>query len=228
MRVLQQEETCMVNPELSRDWQARQHERILRGDPVAFAEFCEWALPQLVSFLRAQFPGSESHMHEMIAIDCLLNYRARLQQYNPERLALLAYLRMAARRDMLNEIDKQGRREKRLLSLDDPVIQSRILSTQQLLLDEEPLSEQMQLDDWLRQHTGLSSQEIFETLDAEFDPVDQAVLLLMLEGARETERYAQIMGISHLDELSQRREVKRTKDRLIKRLQRFGQQIDNS
>jgi RNA polymerase sigma-70 factor (ECF subfamily) len=218
----------MVDPELSREWQKRQHERILRGDPVAFSELCEWVLPQLVSFLRAQFPHCEVHLHEMIAIDCLLSYRERPRQFDPGRLALLAYLRMAARRDMLNEIDKNRRREKHLLSLDDPVTQSRILSTNHLIHDEEPLSEQMQLDDWLRQHTELTSQEILESLDAEFDPVDQAVLLLMFEGVRETARYAETMGIRHQDELSQRREVKRAKDRLVKRLQRFGQQIDNS
>jgi hypothetical protein len=65
-------------------------------------------------------------------------------------------------------------------------------------------------------------------LDAELDPIDKDILLLMMEGVRETHRYAQVMGIVHQDEMEQRREVKRAKDRLIKQLQRFGQNIGKS
>ena len=57
------------------------------------------------------------------------------------------------------------------------------------------------------------------------DPNDKGILLLMLEGVRETHRYAQVMGIANQDETVQRREVKRAKDRLIKQLQRFGQRV---
>jgi hypothetical protein len=50
----------------------------------------------------------------------------------------------------------------------------------------------------------------------------------MLEGVRETRQFAQVMGISHLDEESQRVAVKKAKDRLGKQLQRFGRRIGKS
>jgi hypothetical protein len=83
----------------------------------------------------------------------------------------------------------------------------------------------MRLDEWLLEHTDMSLSEILKTLDAELDEQEKKVLMLMLEGVRESSRYAQILGVSQLDKASQRREVKRAKDRLMKKLQRFGQRI---
>jgi hypothetical protein len=49
---------------------------------------------------------------------------------------------------------------------------------------------------------------------------DEHVLTLMQQGVRETEKFAQALGILHLPPESQRRAVKRAKDRLKKRLKR--------
>ena len=53
------------------------------------------------------------------------------------------------------------------------------------------------------------------------------VLFLMLEGERDTASFAEVMGISDLDTAVQRREVKKIKDRIIKRLQRLGKSLSN-
>ena len=50
-------------------------------------------------------------------------------------------------------------------------------------------------------------------------------MTLMLDGVRETESYAQALGIDHLDKPTQQKAVKRGKDRLMKKLRRFGQRI---
>lgn len=211
----------MTPSEPSRSWQDQQYQRILHGDPIAFARLCELALPHLVAFLRAQFPQLEPHQHEMTAIDCLLDYHARPEQYDPDRLSLFAYLRMAARHDMLNAIDRENRYERRLLSLDEPA--TRIELTEQ----DSVSSPEFELEQWLQQHTDYSRQEILRALDAELDSVDRQLLLLMLDGVRETEPYAAVMDISHHDLVKQRREVKRAKDRLTKKLRRFGKRLNN-
>jgi hypothetical protein len=203
--------------EPSRAWQDQQHQRILRNDAIAFAELSELALPHLVSFLKATFPQSESALTEMVAIDCLLAYQARPNQYDPSQLTLFAYFRMAARRDVLNAIDKKTRHEQRLFDIDDPAIQSQL--PEQDIIGET-------FDEWLQDYTHLSRQEILDAFEAELEATDRQLLSLMLNGVRDTGAYAEVMGIADQTLSVQRREVKRAKDRLTKKLQRFGQRLD--
>lgn len=204
-------------------WQVEQHQRILRRDVTAFAELCEVALPHLVAFLQSIFPTHDSHLREQVVIDCLLDYQARPQQYNPEKLALWPFLRMAARRDMLNMLDKQDRYSHRLYPIDDPHIASQLSSV-------NDIQEDMALDDWLQYdwlqcYTARPREEIIAALQAELAPVDQQMLWLMMDGVRETLPYATIMGLTHLDVAHQRHEVKKAKDRILKQVQRFGQNL---
>ncbi len=204
--------------EPDRAWQDEKYQSLLGNSPTAFAEICERILPHLVAFLRNQFPQQASHHLEMVAIDVLLRFRAEPKKYDPQKLNLAAYLRMAARGDMLNLLDKNRRRERRLAALED-------LSIEPM---ENSIDDHFALDEWLAQYTDLSHKEVLAALEAELAPQDIDVLMLMLEGVRETDRYAQVMGIANQDKNTRRREVKRTKDRLIKQLRRFGQRIGKS
>ena len=58
------------------------------------------------------------------------------------------------------------------------------------------------------------------------DPVDQEIVMLMLENERSTAEYALVLGITHLPLDEQAREVKRNKDRLKKQLQRHIRRTD--
>jgi RNA polymerase sigma-70 factor (ECF subfamily) len=211
----------MINSEPPRERQEQQHQRLLLQDPVAFAEICEGVLPHLVSFLGRQFPQYDAHLREMVAIDCLLAYRQKPDQFDPNKLSLFAYLRMAARRDMLNAIDKQQRRDRRLYDIEDPHVQLQ-------LPEQGSPDEEIDLTGWLAQRTDYSLQEILEKLSAELSATDKQILLLMLDNVRETQRYAEVMAITHLEESEKRRVVKRAKDRIVKRLQRFGQTIEGN
>ena len=208
----------MMLPEPTRTWQDEKYQRLLRNDPTAFAEFCERVLPHLVGFLQSQFPQQDQQHLEMVAIDVLLAFRAEPEKYDPKKLSLAAYLRMAARGDVLNLLDINRRRDHRLTALEN-------LETEP---EENPVEAHFALDEWLEQYTDLSRREILAALEREIEPNDKAILLLMLEGVRETKHFAQVMGISHLDEATQKVEVKRAKDRLGKQLQRFGRRIGKS
>ncbi len=127
---------------------------------------------------------------------------------------------MAARHDLLNMLDKSGRREKRLVDIHDPAIQP-------LLPSEDTIAEAHDIDHWLARHTHLTRQQLLQSLENELTRTDKELILLMLDGIRDSRQYALAMGISHLDTGRQRAEVKRAKDRLTKKLQRFGSRWDN-
>jgi RNA polymerase sigma-70 factor (ECF subfamily) len=54
------------------------------------------------------------------------------------------------------------------------------------------------------------------------DEEDRQAAALILEGERSTEEFAKIFCLGHLPNIEQRREVKRRKDRIKKRLERDG------
>lgn len=205
----------MIPTEPARAWQDQQHRRILQCDITAFAELSEIALPYLITFLQSIFPNSDAHLHDMVAIDCLLSYQTKPEQYNRNKLSLFAFLKMAARRDMLNALDREARQVRRLVDLDDV----------DLSANEAMLSDEAALEEWLKGHTDKPLEGILLELDGMFNEQETAVLYLMLEGERSSDVFADALGIGGLDTAVQRREVKKVKDRIIKRLQRFGQEI---
>jgi DNA-directed RNA polymerase specialized sigma24 family protein len=208
----------MALSEPARDWQDQIHRRILHDDATAFAELCEAALPALVKFLRGRFSEQECQLCESIAIDCLLKYYQTPKAYNPKQLSLFAYLRMAARYDLISAIQKEQRLHQRLTSLDE-------LADGHQITEGEPLDSQVALDDLLQRHTDWSFAEIIQELEAQLDRPEKRCLWLMLEGVRDNGRYVAALDLARMDEASQRAEVKRAKDRLVKKLQRFGTRI---
>lgn len=202
--------------EPSRHWQLQKHQQILRQDsPTAFAQLSEQALPHLVSFLQREFHQVESHLCETAVIDCLLTYHAAPEKYDPEKLTLFAYLRMAARHDLLNAIDRSNRQRRPLLDIDEPAIQAQLVTD--VGLDADPAY----LEQWLGDQANASRQAILRRFEIELDSTDRQLFLLMLNGVRETEPYAEIMQIASLSPTQQRQDVKRAKDRLTKKLTRF-------
>jgi DNA-directed RNA polymerase specialized sigma24 family protein len=184
--------------------------------PTAFAQLSELALPHLIEFLQREFRQVEVHLHETAAIDSLLTYHTTPEKYDPEKLTLFAYLRMAARHDLLNAIDRSNRQKRPLLDIDEPTIQS------QLVIESDPFY----LEQWL-DNGDSGKQTMLRQFEAELDTTDRQLFLLMLNGVRETEPYAEIMQLLTQPVAEQRREVKRAKDRLTKKLTRYVNRQQN-
>jgi DNA-directed RNA polymerase specialized sigma24 family protein len=208
----------MVLPEPPRDWQDQIHRRILHKDATAFAELCESVLPALVKFLRERFSEQEGCLCETTAIDCLLKYYETPKTYDPKQISLFAYLRMAARYDLMSAIDKESRLHQRLTSLEE-------LAPGHQTQPDENQDPQLALDDLLQRHTDWSFPEIIQALEKHLDKVEKRCLWLMLDGVRDNTRYVEALDLARMDEAGQRAEVKRVKDRLLKKLQRFGASI---
>jgi hypothetical protein len=148
-------------------------------------------------------------MLESIATDLLLDVGTRPEQYDPDRLSLFAYLRMAARGDVSNALEKEQRRTAHYVSW-----------------------ENVEIGTHARNSTWTSAadpaDEVIEALDREkvlamreqFNDRDWECVLLLLDGERRTEPFAVALGLQDRPKGQQALEVKRAKDRLKKKLQR--------
>lgn len=207
--------------EPSRAWQESQHQRILKKDATAFAELCEQALPHLVEYLRGCFAGVDGDLLETATIDCLLGYHTHPEQFRTGGITLYAYLRMAARYDTLNALDRLRRHERRSVPLEalDASLENQSL---------EPGFGQRELDELVSGRTKSSLPEILKILEKELDEVEKRVLWLMLQGERDSQPYVAILGIEPMDLQGQRNEVNKAKDRIMKKLRRLGARLEKA
>ena len=188
------------------------HARLLADDPTASADLCEYFLPILVGQLASKIPTLDAHQIQEAVVDVLLNYIEQPTRYDPTRGSLSSYLTMSARGDVLNALQREERRNKRLLPLETG--------------DEDVEVERWQRNIGVKMLEDLvldaaASAQVKELLQAvSRSDADQQVLQLMLDGERDTAVFAEVLGLQDLEVAEQRRQVKQLKDRLIKRLQR--------
>lgn len=196
----------MTEPELR--WQHEIHSALLQPEKqTAFWLLCTEAFPHLEEFLKNRYPQIPADDRHDVIIDLLDSYQAHPQQYQPEKASLFAYLRLAANGDMLNLLNKWEREQKYLGgSLDE----------------DEDVADRL-WDGNIGIEDQIEIKWTAETLIAklQLDEVDSAALRLMIVGEQATASYADVLGLADADEVTQRREVKRMKDKLKKRLQRL-------
>jgi len=185
------------------------HRRLLTGDRTASEEVVRLLHASLTQEVSAQFRHTDQHIIWDGVIDAMLDYCARPQQFDAERgVSLTRFLRLAARRNIMNRLRGEQRRKAReeaaghawaVSSVElDPAVGN-------LLQKEESTQRQQQ------------QAVLTKALP---NPGDQQLLALRLQGVRRTEAFAEILGITHLPIEIQRREVKRAKDRIDKMLRR--------
>jgi DNA-directed RNA polymerase specialized sigma24 family protein len=185
------------------------HRRLLTGDRTASEEVVRLLHASLTQEISAQFSHTDQHIIWDGVIDAMLDYCARPQQFDAERGILLKrFLRLAARRNVVNILRGEQRRKVREEAAGHAWAASSVEldpAAGNLLQKEESTQRQ-------RQQTALTN--------ALQNPNDQQLLALRLQGVRRTEAFAEVLGITHLPIKTQRREVKRAKDRIDKMLRR--------
>lgn len=207
-----------TDPRATRALERDLHRRLLARDPVAPSELAVGYLEPLIARLRARFPRLDPDMVESAAADSILGLAERPKRYDPDRLGLLAYLVMDADGDLRHARERAWREAKRQVPLvEEPVDQDvEDRSPRRNLPRDEsdnPLEELLRREDdaypaW------------FRAAYAELDERERRVVDLMLERERRTAAFARVIGAEHLPRGEQEREVKRWKDRLVKRLRR--------
>lgn len=185
------------------------HRRLVEESPTASAEIAELLYEWLLGRLHAAVAYASADDVTDVAAEALVRYLADPSRFQPERgKSLSGFLLMDARGDLLNLLDRRRRR---------PAI--------------GPLSEAVaeQLED--RNIGSMTRERLTEHLPWELnervlallpDPTDRRILALMMDGARNTDAYAALMGLTERSREVRAREVKRAKDRIRARLKRCG------
>ncbi len=194
--------------------EAELHQRLLAHDPTATDEAILYWGPHLHAALRRRNPSvSDPHLLEEAVHTTLFEYVKRPDRYDAAKTSLASYLLMAADRDLKNLLQREWRHRARLVPL-DPVAHA-----------YPARNDEQDEDDEIALPPGVTRAQVLEALRSKVtDERDWRVLeLMVIEKERRTEVYAQVLGIEHLPKDTQRREVKRVKDRLAKVLRRIGE-----
>jgi hypothetical protein len=191
----------------------RIHHRLLSDDPIAPAQLARVYLEPVVAHLRARFPDvRDCDLLWDAAADAILNYAEDPSTYDPRKRGLFGYLKMSARGDLRNALDKDSRR--RNVELD-------VVGGNRLQEDEEE-EYAVERDSETVARSDETMRRVYAALP---EPRDRRFLHLMMDQVRETRAYAKVLGIENKDDAEQRQIVKRNKDRIKKRIQRLGLEL---
>jgi RNA polymerase sigma-70 factor (ECF subfamily) len=193
------------------------HRRLLARDPTAPNDLANAYLEPLVVWLGEINPKVSEDIRLEAAEDAILALIRSPESYSPERQTLEVYLRLSARGDLLNLLNKECRRNKGRLPLrvelvsdagkyrgrdDDPSLPLSLVEEKQSIENSIPASLRRRLSE-----------------------TDLRALELMLQKERRNDVYAELFGLMHLPAQERKRMVKRHKDRLKQMVKRAGRKL---
>jgi hypothetical protein len=195
----------------------RLHERLVAGDPTAQARVAEEILPGILeTFGRYRIARrSDEQLVTDAVVDAFVDYVERPAAFDPAKLNLPAFLRLAAHRNLLNLREKHATQRKYEKAVE-------LAHADRNDIWEEELIERDERDTLLARIPGDTLAEKVASILPEL--TDQNLCMLMLEGERETSVFAELLGLSGAPE-DVRREVKRHKDRIAKVLGRYRKNL---
>lgn len=199
----------------SPDYSDPLHERLLNRDPTAPSDLAVAFLEPLITWLTEQNPSIDSHMIAEAGEEAILALIRRPESYKPELATLEAYLRMSARGDLRNLLQ----RESHLACRREPwtSVELSPKSAEYLGVDDDPSLPMQVAEEKAKRAAGVAP-----AVRAGLTEPELRVLELMLEGERTTAAFAEAYGIGNLPVDEKRRVIKRIKDKLQKRLDRTG------
>ena len=189
----------------------RLYRRLLEGDPVAPPDFANAFLNPLIAWLQRTNRQIDPMACEEAAGEAIFSFILNVAKYVPEDLEVAAFLRMAAKRDLLNLLRKESRHQRQRRDL--RLVELEPAAGKYLEREDDP-SLSLQIEEAKQER--LPPNEVWQQLTE----AERRFLERMQEGERSTSAFAAILGLTELSVEEQRREVKRVKDRLKKRLER--------
>jgi RNA polymerase sigma-70 factor (ECF subfamily) len=179
------------------------HTRVLDGDRTAIDSIAVSVLPLLRQRLQRSFPrAGDDVVHDAIE-DAFMDYVTRPHTVGGCPSDTVAtFLYRAAWRNVADLLERDSRRLRR------EVCYARETATHENVATA---------DDRNSYREAQAKQRI---LDVALDAVERAALRLWLQGERRTEPLARALGLAGRSWSDQRREVKRFKDRVLKRILR--------
>lgn len=200
-----------VSDENKKRWDVL-HNRLKSGDVIVSAEIAEYFMPLMIEKLNRGFQNiDDPHLIETAVVDSLMDYITKPDQYNPNRGNLFSYLVLKAKSDLLNYLG-QKKIDLSFLNLAEIVELENDSSVYGVELVDDVDIETVVINKlspiWDRLSTIIP------------DKTDQEIVKLIMNGIRETDIYAEVIGIQNLPDEDQFRIVKQNKDRLKKVIQR--------
>lgn len=192
------------------------HELILQKDDLAFAKLFDLYGEPISKYLSTHFSRfarqDERYVYEAVS-DAFLDYYENPSAYDPDKSSLKSFLGLIAKRDLINLIEKEKKHFLRIELPEDVELQE---------IKWNNLKENDAATD-----SEIVQNELVELVEKELEkffnsPIDLTLAKMVLSKERNTEVFAEILGIPHLSEDEVFREVKRHKDRIKKVLQRNG------
>ncbi|MCI0400285.1 MAG: hypothetical protein L0Z68_03130 [Gammaproteobacteria bacterium] len=211
-------------PESLRDesWLASIHERLLRNDPTAPSELAEAVLNLVISRLHKANPVlDDSDLIQTAAIDALISYIKRPQQYDPTKRGLVGYLVMSAQGDLTNALAAIRKRREREVSFDSVELQQIDWNIELEVDDGQEANEALPGSAADSRHSAQLDGLLQELAALFYTQADVDMAKLVLQGERDTAAFAKVLGIEEFDFSEQRKVVKRQKDRIKKRIERW-------
>jgi hypothetical protein len=178
----------------------RHHERVQQGDPSALNELAGELLQRLPRTVRLGYAFVPADVVADAIEDAILDYAK-----NPATFAATAGIpiyrlfQLAARRNLANTLRNDSRRRARELRYAELACHGHS--------SERCASASFAADDLLREALRLIPI-----------PAERKAFREWFRGEQSTRRIAAVLGLAHLDPQTQRREVKRFKERIAKRL----------
>jgi DNA-directed RNA polymerase specialized sigma24 family protein len=191
------------------------HIRQCAKEADAPADLCAGYLRPLLDWIMSCYPKADPDTCVSAVHTAIMNYLQHPQQYDPCRLDLGAYLRMAARADLKNLLKAQTRKQRGEIAWNS--VEEGGDPGNDIGKDDDPARLAERAED------AAVAQQTLDAITAHWDEAERTVLLLMLEGERATADFAALLGIADRPPAEQEREVKRVKDRIKRRLQRWGE-----
>jgi RNA polymerase sigma-70 factor, ECF subfamily len=179
------------------------HARLTAGDPVASSDFAAAFLDPLVDYLGAAFPRVDDHVRLTAAGDAVLSLIHKPGLFDPARGGLAGFLRLAARRDLSNLLRGERRHQDRRIEQD---------CVELAAADGNPSSDDEDLP-------SFDDPELATVIVSLTDD-ERRLFDLVRDGEKRTAVLAVALGLGDRPVTEQQREVKRVRDRIIKRLQR--------
>lgn len=205
------------------------HRSLLSGEVTAPRVLFSLCLEPLVKTLRLKAPKTaREEMWQDAAIDAILELIARPHRYDPRKSAVLTYLSVIAQRRLIDALRRETR-QTQVTSLETD------LASQSFVAGEDEsantlLERLAQRGDFSQWQLGeaqvlLESSEERARLDGILreilpDARDRRAFELIAQGRVATEELAAALELEELPVAEQRKEVKRHRDRIMKRIQR--------
>lgn len=185
--------------------EAALHERVLQRQRVAPADVFQAFMEPIIDILAREVGCTPEEAYDS-AVDAIFAYTQEPERYEPRLGRLSTYLTRAAKNQALDRRRSAMARARREQEFAEVVeLQART--------PKEVLETNVE--------AGLAVERLAQSLK---DEGDRDALRLVLHGEKSTERLAEAFGLASLPRQELRLGVKRRRDRLMKRLERFGKE----